>query len=744
MKVNQFWAKSISSVLSTILLVLFANLQAWSQTPLNDLVEKVNFKFDSKSRTMGNSWKDVQLPTNAIYGRFIISKANLGKYSKVIFTSYKDGQQQVLTGGQLREWGNSSAYFNGNQLSVQVIQDSRDKGHVFLEMEQMIVGYPTRGIKSQCGSTDDRIPSNDAAVGRIVPVGCTGWLITNGKMVTAGHCTGSSAQILEFNVPASNSNGSIVHPPVKDQYPLLASSLQTGYPSEDWAVYNLGTNSETGLTALAAQNKSFNVVQTNAANTIRITGFGVEKSSNNPYNPTRNQTQQTHTGPFSSATGTKLYYATDTEGGNSGSPVIDEATGNAIGVHTHGGCSTGSNSGTNAQLQSFWNAMGLGDGNPDPGTYCVSKGNNVSDEYISKVVFGSINKSSDGGNGYSNFTTTSTDVALNSTTTISITPTWTGTKYNEAYSVWIDFNQDGDFGDAGEQVFTKAASQVTPVTGNITIPANAKKGTTRMRVSMKYNAIPTSCETFTYGEVEDYTVNITTGTPPAPTYCASKGNNVSDEYISKVVFGSINNSSDGSNGYTDFTSTSTSIAPGSSATITITPTWTGTVYSEGYSVWIDFNRDGDFTDAGEQVFTQSATQSTSVSGTISIPASATTGATRMRVSMKYNAVPTSCENFTYGEVEDYTVNIGGASVESVAKNLPAETVVLYPSPAKSGQNINMRSNQAGQVYTVMSALGRVVLSGKVSDSNFQINTSKLGKGLYILRVGKSTRKFLID
>jgi hypothetical protein len=57
---------------------------------------------------------------------------------------------------------------------------------------------------------------------------------------------------------------------------------------------------------------------------------------------------------------------------------------------------------------------------------------------------------------------------------------------------------------------SKAASQTTPVTGSFTIPATATDGATRMRVSMKYNAIPTSCEAFSYGEVEDYTVNLKT------------------------------------------------------------------------------------------------------------------------------------------------------------------------------------------------------------------------------------------
>ncbi len=155
-------------------------------------------------------------------------------------------------------------------------------------------------------------------------------------------------------------------------------------------------------------------------------------------------------------------------------------------------------------------------------------------------------------------------------------------------------------------------------------------------------------------------------------YCASNGNNTSDEYIGRVQLGSIDNSSNaGSGGYSDFTSQSTDLAKGSSNTITVTPTWTGTVYSEGYSVWIDYNQDGDFADAGEQVWSQAATQTTPVSGTFTVPNSAADGATRMRVSMKYNAVPTSCESFQYGEVEDYTVNIGASAGDTQAPSTPS-------------------------------------------------------------------------
>jgi trimeric autotransporter adhesin len=72
-----------------------------------------------------------------------------------------------------------------------------------------------------------------------------------------------------------------------------------------------------------------------------------------------NQIQQTHTGPLYSVTNSRLLYVTDTTGGNSGSPIIEESTGRAVGVHTHGGCYStgGANSGTRATVSEFWNAL---------------------------------------------------------------------------------------------------------------------------------------------------------------------------------------------------------------------------------------------------------------------------------------------------------------------------------------------------------------------------------------------------
>ncbi|OUR93868.1 hypothetical protein A9Q87_03925 [Flavobacteriales bacterium 34_180_T64] len=159
-------------------------------------------------------------------------------------------------------------------------------------------------------------------------------------------------------------------------------------------------------------------------------------------------------------------------------------------------------------------------------------------------------------------------------------------------------------------------------------------------------------------------INFTT-TDVQLNYCASASTNINDEYIGRVQLNTIDNAS-GGQFYTDFTNISTTLTKDTQYTITVTPTWTGTVYSEGYSVWIDYNRDGDFSDVGEQVWSQAATQSTPVSGSFTIPSGAVENSTRMRVSMKYNGVPTECETFTYGEVEDYTVVIEGNGPDTEA------------------------------------------------------------------------------
>ncbi len=174
--------------------------------------------------------------------------------------------------------------------------------------------------------------------------------------------------------------------------------------------------------------------------------------------------------------------------------------------------------------------------------------------------------------------------------------------------------------------------------------------------------------TITYNAVGIYTVSLTaTNAAGSDTetktdyinvvslqYCASKGNSQAEEWIARVQVANLDNSS-GASGYTDFTSKTANLTKGVAASVILTPGYSGTAYTEYWRIWIDYNHDSDFTDSGEQVLSKYGRSSRT--GSFTVPISVLTGNTRMRVSMKYGAYPTSCETFSYGEVEDYTANI---------------------------------------------------------------------------------------
>jgi len=152
----------------------------------------------------------------------------------------------------------------------------------------------------------------------------------------------------------------------------------------------------------------------------------------------------------------------------------------------------------------------------------------------------------------------------------------------------------------------------------------------------------------------------TGGGTPTPAYCAATGSNTQFEWISNVKFNTINNTTTGSVGYVNYTSISTTVNKGSAYNLTLTPGFAGTTYPEYFRVYIDYNGDLDFVDAGELVYTSPAT-TTAVTSSITIPTTAITSNVRMRVILKDGAITSPCESFTYGEVEDYTLSIQPAN-----------------------------------------------------------------------------------
>ncbi len=122
------------------------------------------------------------------------------------------------------------------------------------------------------------------------------------------------------------------------------------------------------------------------------------------------------------------------------------------------------------------------------------------------------------------------------------------------------------------------------------------------------------------------------------------------------------------------------------------------------------------------------------------------GTTRMRVAMKYNAAPTSCETFSYGEVEDYTVNIGGTPIgrPEIGNQLGNESAIfdltLYPNPTDSELNIATIDGRVVS-YRIVNYLGQEVRNGKFSNKE-NINVRDLTNGIYIVEINDGQKSVI--
>jgi hypothetical protein len=126
---------------------------------------------------------------------------------------------------------------------------------------------------------------------------------------------------------------------------------------------------------------------------------------------------------------------------------------------------------------------------------------------------------------YSNFTTlTPTPVMyLGESYNATVFQITSGTTfYGARVKIFIDFNQNGLFTDPGEEFMASANTTNPPGNVSITVnvPMSALLGVTGMRVVMRESGdavTTTACGTYTWGETEDYFVNICSGPPAAPT-----------------------------------------------------------------------------------------------------------------------------------------------------------------------------------------------------------------------------------
>ncbi|MFA7448830.1 MAG: T9SS type A sorting domain-containing protein [Weeksellaceae bacterium] len=154
---------------------------------------------------------------------------------------------------------------------------------------------------------------------------------------------------------------------------------------------------------------------------------------------------------------------------------------------------------------------------------------------------------------------------------------------------------------------------------------------------------------------------------PAP-YCEVSGLS-SVEPITRVIVADIDNASPNQSSaprHEDFTSVIGHMTQGSSYELKVEGNTSGN-FTTSVHVYVDWNNDGDFTDAGEYFFGGTLVNSTGSDGkqaigTIVVPSDATVGNKRMRIIKRFqNVVPNPNDGCTggstFGQAEDYTITV---------------------------------------------------------------------------------------
>jgi V8-like Glu-specific endopeptidase len=289
--------------------------------------------FRAPLRCIGATWMQVH------FGE----ATHLSPGSILRIKSLRDGAVQRHDAVTLAEWESNSALFNGHEVELELIA-GRFAHAQRVQVIAVTIGLPDVPQETICGPSDDRLSSSDPRVGRLVS-GCTAWLADEDLLLTSGACIGTF-RILEMNVPLSTATGAPVRSHPDDQYPYTELASLNGGIGSNWAVCRIGSNSNHGLLPTQRNGGLWyqlgSVPAAPAGVAIRITGYSHSSQ------PTLSLTQLSHVGPLAQIGATSLCYETDTSGGNAGSPILEESSGDVIGISTHGGCTStgGCNSGT--------------------------------------------------------------------------------------------------------------------------------------------------------------------------------------------------------------------------------------------------------------------------------------------------------------------------------------------------------------------------------------------------------------
>lgn len=233
-------------------------------------------------------------------------------------------------------------------------------------------------------------------------------------------------------------------------------------------------------------------------------------------------------------------------------------------------------------------------------------------------------------------------------------------------------------------------------------------------------------------------------------YCIPNNLNASDEWIAAVKLNTLTNTSASNEGYGNYTGMMpTKLSLGKKYDIELKPGFSGVPYSEYFIVWIDFNQDGIF--VSEEKIYEDGGIDTLRKGTITIPATAKLGVTRMRVAMQFFSPGGPCSFNTSNsgaEVEDYCVEI--VQTTGIEDVVQGAALHVFPNPAHAQLTIelNLPTRPAQAVLEIISPTGMILQRRSLDDllpgiQNITWDVKKLSAGLYFIRYQDDTGAILI-
>ncbi|OJX29833.1 MAG: hypothetical protein BGO86_05180 [Chryseobacterium sp. 36-9] len=305
----------------------------------------------------------------------------------------------------------------------------------------------------------------------------------------------------------------------------------------------------------------------------------------------------------------------------------------------------------------------------------------------------------------------------NAATGVAVTPslTWAASSGADSYDVYLDTNPN-------------PTTMVGSTSGtSFTVTSNLALNTTYYWKVIPKNSI---------GSASGCTVNSFTTTSTL-TYCGPLAFTFTVEPITLVNFAGINNttsaSTTGGTAHEFFLNQVGNVTQGSTHTITIKGN-TGGNYTNNFAVFIDWNQDGDFADAGETysvgtIVNSTGTDTKQLTYDITVPVGATVGNTRMRVKKQFGTtspLTDPCTGASFGQAEDYTLNVGVLAVNDITKS----NIKSYPNPVKDVFNIEAQGKiKSVKVFDVT---GKQLLTKDLNETKSQIDFSRFNAGVYVV------------